>query len=416
MSAITELISQFKQRIQFPELRSTHEQFTEAQWIEITKAVLRYKDLLQELTQLSPQDVRVIGIVNGELNRGKESSKIKPNAESFLRSIGDKQRVKVVTKLIEILNPTNPVFYQALAELHRMMQNAQQLKAEGRTPEDGDPLSDESIWGYTQITNEIAQLYFLIAHFIERVLTQWFRAQLGIELAQHKDYLINAIDDLIALKVARGETGIGFQVVVNLWRTPKPNGLGWLSERRIEEFRRALSHEIKEKIVGSTREVASKDLASLKRILEQWVRDGDTGYLIPEEVEEYLERLNGSIEGKNGYTYQVAEANGGVIGMMGFRQPEDRMMKYATTEKPAELVNAYVDWFERVRGVGKELFESVKTEAKKAGHTELVWNSGPRFKDSSWKFYDSLVGVEKVTEVPNFYGISDPTGIWRTKL
>ena len=114
--------------------------------------------------------------------------------------------------------------------------------------------------------------------------------------------------------------------------------------------------------------------------------------------------------------YQVVEVEGEVVGMMGYRRPEDRMMQYATTEKPAELVNAYVDWFERGRGVGKMLFDSVKTEAKKVGYTELVWNSGPRFKDSSWKFYDNLDGVKRVTEVPNFYGICDPTGIWRTKL
>ena len=123
MSVIIELISQFKERIQFSELRSTHEQFTEAQWIEITKAVLRYKNLLQELTQLSPQDVQLIGIVNGELNRDKEPSKIKPNAETFLRSIGNKHRANIVTKLIEFLDPMNPIFQRSLEELHRMMQN-----------------------------------------------------------------------------------------------------------------------------------------------------------------------------------------------------------------------------------------------------------------------------------------------------
>lgn len=416
MSTIKELISQFKQRIQFPELQNTHEQFSEAQWIEITKVVLRYKDLLQELTQLSPQEIRLIGIVNGELNRGKDLSKIKPNAESFLRSIGAEHRAHVVTKLIEFINPANPVFHNSLEELHSMMQNAQQLKAEGRKPEDGDKLSDESIWGYTQITNEIAQLYFLTAHFIERLLTQWFRDQLKIEMANHKDYLINAIDDLLALKIARGDSSVGFTILAKLLQTPKPDGLGWLSGPRIEKYREALSTKRKEIFIGKTRVVTTHDLVPLKRILEQWVRDGDTGYLLPEEVEEDLERLRGSIGKNNGYSYQISESNGVLVGMMGFRQPENRMMQYATTEKPAELVNAYVDWFERGRGVGKMLFESVKTEAKKVGYTELVWNSGSRYKESAWAFYDSLVGVEKVAQVDGYYVSGKPTRIWRTLL
>lgn len=418
MPSIVELVSAFKEKIRFSELKSTQEKFTEEQWITIVKVVLRYRNILEGLVNLSPQEIRLIGIVNGELNQGKEASKIKPNAETFLQSIGNEQRNEMRAKFNEFFDIKSEVFQQGLGELCQMMQNAQLLKAQGRTPKDGEELSDESIWGYTQITNEIAQLYFLMAHFIERILTQCFRDQLEIELAHHKDYLINAIDDLIALKVARGESGIGFNIIVKLWQTPKPDGLGWLSERRIEEYKKVLrsEYERKEKFVGQTRRVVTHDLVSLRRILEQWVRDGDTGYLIPEEVDEDLERLRGSIAGKNGYTYRIAEANGGVAGMMGFRQPEDRMMQYATTRKPAELVNAFVDWFERGRGVGKALFESVKTEAKKVGYTELIWNSGPRYKDSSWKFYDSLVGVEKVTEVPNYYGISDPTGIWRIKL
>jgi len=88
-----------------------------------------------------------------------------------------------------------------------------------------------------------------------------------------------------------------------------------------------------------------------------------------------------SISGKNDRTYFVAVTqDGNVVGSMGMRTPDPRLLQYVTTGKPIELVNAFVSKDYRRQGTGQALVHTIEKEAKQKGYTELIMDSGPRYK------------------------------------
>jgi len=46
--------------------------------------------------------------------------------------------------------------------------------------------------------------------------------------------------DLLAIDVARGVRRLDDEIV-KIWMTPKPNGLGWLKQDRIDEYTKRLA-------------------------------------------------------------------------------------------------------------------------------------------------------------------------------
>lgn len=87
--------------------------------------------------------------------------------------------------------------------------------------------------------------------------------------------------------------------------------------------------------------------------------------------------MSESVDGRNDRTYLVAEnSDGEVIGVIGFRAPDETMLTFTKTPNPVELVNAYVRSDERKgKGVGKALVAKLEERAKEKGHTEIVLNS-----------------------------------------
>lgn len=173
---------------------------------------------------------------------------------------------------------------------------------------------------------------------------------------------------------------------------------------------------------GVVRDLRNIDLPSLKPILATWIKDRDTGQPLTEEIEEDLQIMSDSITHNNDRTYVVAETpEGEVIGIVGFKTPDVRMIPFTQTSKPAELVNAYVKSDERKgRGVGKALVSELENKARKAGYTEIVLNSGPRYKDTGWGFYDRLINnvdrYERVGVAEGYYGEGGDAPVWRKIL
>ncbi|KKR63108.1 hypothetical protein A2210_02745 [Candidatus Woesebacteria bacterium RIFOXYA1_FULL_40_18] len=169
---------------------------------------------------------------------------------------------------------------------------------------------------------------------------------------------------------------------------------------------------------GSVRELRLDDLDSLRPILSTWIKDRDTGETLPGEVEEDLEIMGDSAQGKNDRKYFVAEdVEGKVIGVIGFKNPDPRMLKYCQTSNPAELVNAYVSADQRAgKGAGKALVAKLEAEAIKEGRTEIVLNSGPRYKETGWGFYDKLPGYQRVRIAVGYYGEGGDAPVWRKEL
>ena len=79
---------------------------------------------------------------------------------------------------------------------------------------------------------------------------------------------------------------------------------------------------------------------------------------------------------------------GRVIGMMGLSNPKDVLIQFATTSSPIELVNAYVDRNYRAgQGVGTALVNRLIERVLEKGSTELLLDSGPRYKETGWGFW-----------------------------
>ena len=167
---------------------------------------------------------------------------------------------------------------------------------------------------------------------------------------------------------------------------------------------------------GIIRPAELNDAEQLRPILETWIQW--QGQIIESEVEEVLNNLKESIETGNDYHFLVAETTSKeVVGMIGFRQPPDkRMLAYCHTDKPVELVNAFVSEKHRKgKGIGRTLVNRLELEARKIGAKEVILNSGPRYKNSGWGFYDRI-GYEKVGTARHYYGVGFHAPVWRKEL
>lgn len=228
--------------LKFNELDCLKQKFPESEWKVIARRFIQYVHLVERVLDLSLADLQVIREVNEFFARAKAEKNgesydptKQTGAAKFLEAIGPEEKEQLRARILSFGNPDSPEYGKGLFELEQMMENAQQLKREGRTPKDGDPLSDHAIWGYTIITDPNALIDFLINHALERYLSQIYRDELHISFTEHKDYLINMFTDLLAIDIARGVRTLD-DGIVKIWMTPKPNGLGWLKQGRIDEY------------------------------------------------------------------------------------------------------------------------------------------------------------------------------------
>jgi len=164
------------------------------------------------------------------------------------------------------------------------------------------------------------------------------------------------------------------------------------------------------------RDVQTGDLASLKPILEQWIKRFGSDEPLTEEISNVLAAVKASLEGENGRKYVVAEDDqGNVIGIMGMTTPSNDMQPYITSDNAVEFINAYVDKEARGTGAGKLLAKQLEEMAIQDGHTEIIVNSGPRYKDTGWAFWTKMYG-EPVAMQKDLYGPGADAPVWRKSL
>lgn len=202
---------------------------------------------------------------------------------------------------------------------------------------------------------------------------------------------------------------------------------GWYSEDEgfskelIEHTQRILSKKVEPnergEFRGTVRPVQTSDLSSLKPILETWIHDRQTGTLIPEEVREVLGHIGNAAFRRGDRRYLVAQdVDGSVIGVIGYLPPTKSMQQFAMTNRPVEMVNLYVAQEHRSgRGVGLALFQGLEQQIRSEGYTEVIWNSGPRYLKTAWKFYNNLPKVVQAGVAERLYGNNDAM-VWRQVL
>ncbi len=165
------------------------------------------------------------------------------------------------------------------------------------------------------------------------------------------------------------------------------------------------------------RDVKAEDIPSLNRILQVWIRDSETRESLPAEIQSIIDGILASTKIASDFHYIVADIKESVVGVIGLRPVQDEdMRKLSLTDKPAELINAYVD--EKLRagkGIGKALLKGLEEKALKMGYKEILVNSGVRYKDTAWEFYTRMYG-EPVGFIENKYGDGKQAPVWRKML
>lgn len=165
------------------------------------------------------------------------------------------------------------------------------------------------------------------------------------------------------------------------------------------------------------RPVFPADIEDLHPVFETWIRDRDTGELLTQEVAELEREILSSTNGDSERKYFVAENDDGkAIGIMGMQSPPHRgLIHFAATENPMETINAYVAKGERLSGAGITLAKHIEDIATQEGHTELLVNSGPRYRNTGWPFWTKLYGQPAGVAV-GFYGPGGDAMVWHKLL
>lgn len=154
---------------------------------------------------------------------------------------------------------------------------------------------------------------------------------------------------------------------------------------------------------GTIRLLTLEDVDALRPILEQWIRTVDKTTPRMEDIDKTQESMRATVRGENTRKYRVAEYDGKVIGVMGYKIPDpddpndgQKMLAFKESKNPVEFINAYVDESHRAgKGVGKALFTALENLAREQGFSEILVNSGPNFEKSGWEFWDSIMGPKK---------------------
>lgn len=164
----------------------------------------------------------------------------------------------------------------------------------------------------------------------------------------------------------------------------------------------------------NVRPLQQTDIDQVVPILQEWVRDAQTGQVIEAEVQDILGKMEASLEEGSDRTYYTAELDGEILGVMALAAPSPEMIEIASTDNPVEIVNAFVSGKAQGKGVGKKLLESLAETAKESGFTELIVNSGPRYKNA-WGFYTKNMG-EPVRILRDQYGPGLDAPVWSKAL
>ena len=173
---------------------------------------------------------------------------------------------------------------------------------------------------------------------------------------------------------------------------------------------------------GVIRWLEPADLPALDTILRQHVRDLPDGSVVETEIAAIRQCMNGERDADGRYrSYLVArDAQGVALGCMALSGPDARISSHLALDTQGqgsalELLNVFVHRDAmRGRGIGRALLQAACDEARAAGATKLVVNSGPRYRPS-WGFYDHLFDASHGMMM-DYYGAGRHAKVWSMAL
>lgn len=167
---------------------------------------------------------------------------------------------------------------------------------------------------------------------------------------------------------------------------------------------------------GTVRPLLISDVEKIRPIMETWIRDSETGEVFQDEIDEISDFLKNSLEDNSDRHYLVAEdTTCSVVGVMGYKKPFGPISEFIRTKNPREIVNAFVDPQQKGIGVGRAMISEIERIAINDGITEIILDSGPRYAETGWGFYDKMSYL-RVGELKNRYGEGRDAPVWRKEL
>jgi len=203
----------------------------------VAEIYLGYYQIIKDLVRVGLKDQEIVSAVNKKLEKENRVAKF----QRILSGRGE----DLVLLAAKAYDPESDTYKLGIEELTSMMRNADTIKTAdpNAKPVDGDPKWDLVIWGYTNgAVDPLTDIHFVISHGLCRFISQEFKNELSnLTAAEKKDWLLNAMADIIALK---GIQGLGREAkFYKQWREKRPMGLGWISDDRDNAYRVATSNE-----------------------------------------------------------------------------------------------------------------------------------------------------------------------------
>lgn len=205
--------------------------------IPVGKLFIDYLRIVKKFALITSADRKILNRASSILKQKGDRflSASHMTMEQYESLLGDSQP-RLVSYLIKATDPKTEEHKEAISDLSEMMEKGHKLKMEGKTPKDGDPEFDSAIWSHTQIENPKAIEHVVIAHFMERFMSNLVEEKTGNK--PEKDSFLNAITDFVILEGLRNDNA---SHILAVWRTPKSQGgVGWVSEERVEAMKEAL--------------------------------------------------------------------------------------------------------------------------------------------------------------------------------
>lgn len=201
----------------------------------IARTYLGYLGLIKDLATLSDSDIKLVRRINKQCKKQglSSGSAVNHGADHFLLTIGKSNKHRLLSFAVESSDIKSLVFQDALSDLVGRMTKGHELAEAGVDQTDGvSQKVDWAIYGHTKGLQTRAMIHFLMAHFLERTITQAFKQRLDKKnnnkirkLISPKDFFLQALGDVIRLQKSREEVT---EEIYEMWRTPREEGgLGW---------------------------------------------------------------------------------------------------------------------------------------------------------------------------------------------